>query len=77
MLGRPSRQAVVQGFRAGAGWVGRAVAAYAAGAALPAATAEGALRRYLGTVEDRLRPMGVGEVDREPRRRRLLDELGR
>ena len=77
MLGRPSRQAVVRGFRSGAGWVGRAVAAYAEGAALPAAGAEAALRRYLGTVEDRLRPMGVGERDREPRRRRLLDELER
>jgi hypothetical protein len=77
MLGRPSRRAVVEGFRAGGGWVGRAVAAYAAGADLPAAQAEVALRRYLGTVEDRLRPMGVGERDREPRRRRLLDELER
>jgi hypothetical protein len=77
MLGRPSRRAVVEGFRAGAGWVGRAVAAYAAGADLPAAEASAALRRYLGTVEDRLRPMGVGERDREPRRRRLLDELER
>jgi Ser/Thr protein kinase RdoA (MazF antagonist) len=77
MLGRPSRQAVVEGFRSGSGWVGRAVAAYADGAALPAAEAEKALRRYLGMVETRLRPMGVGERDRWPRRKRLLEQLER
>jgi hypothetical protein len=77
MLGRPSRQTVVEGFRSGAGWVGAAVAAYADGAGLPPAEAEPALRRYLATVESRLRPMGMGERNREPRRRRLLEQLQR
>jgi hypothetical protein len=77
MLGRPSRQAVVDGFRDRRGWVGRAVEAYADGAGLPAAEAPAALTRYLGTVESRLRPMGTGERDRWPRRRRLLEQLER
>jgi hypothetical protein len=37
MLGRPSRQAVLDGFRDQRGWVGLAVAAYADGAGLPVA----------------------------------------
>jgi hypothetical protein len=57
--------------------VGRAVAAYADGAGLEAAQAPEALRRYLGMVESRLRPMGTGERDRWPRRRRLLEQLER
>ena len=77
MLGRPSRQAVLHGFRAGRGWVGEAVAAYADGAGLPVDEAAPALRRYLATVESRLRPMGTGERDRWPRRRRLLEQLER
>jgi hypothetical protein len=77
MLGRPSRRAVIDGFRSGTGWVGGAVAAYADGAALPAAAGSQALRRYLGSVEARLRPMGTGERDRWPRRRRLLEQLER
>jgi hypothetical protein len=68
---------VVEGFRARRGWVGEAVTAYAAGAGLEAAEASTALRRYLGTVESRLRPMGTGERDRWPRRRRLLEQLER
>jgi hypothetical protein len=39
--------------------------------------AAAALRRYLATVESRLRPMGAGERDRWPRRRRLLEQLER
>jgi hypothetical protein len=77
MLGRPSRQAVLDGFRARRGWVGGAVAAYADGAGLPVDEAAPALRRYLATVESRLRPMGTGERDRWPRRRRLLEQLER
>jgi hypothetical protein len=68
---------VVEGFRGRRGWVGEAVAAYAAGAGLEVGEAEKALRRYLGTVESRLRPMGTGERDRWPRRRRLLEQLER
>ena len=77
MLGRPSRAAVVDGFRGGGGWVGQAVGAYADGAGLPVAEAEKALKSYLGTIEAKLRPMGVGEQDRWPRRKRLLEQLER
>ncbi|HEV3495442.1 MAG TPA: phosphotransferase, partial [Actinomycetes bacterium] len=77
MLGRPSRRAVLDGFRDRRGWVGEAVAAYADGAGLPVDEAAPALRRYLGMVESRLRPMGTGERDRWPRRRRLLEQLER
>ena len=75
MLGRPSMEAIVDGFRGGGGWVGQAVAAYADGAGLPVGEAEQALKSYLGTIETRLRPMGVGERDEWPRRRRLLEQL--
>jgi hypothetical protein len=75
MLGRPSMEAIVDGFRGGGGWVGQAVAAYADGAGLPVGEAEQALKSYLGTIETRLRPMGVGERDGWPRRRRLLEQL--
>jgi hypothetical protein len=75
MLGRPSMEAIVDGFRGGGGWVGQAVGAYAEGAGLPVGEAEQALKSYLGTIETRLRPMGVGERDGWPRRQRLLEQL--
>jgi thymidylate kinase len=75
LLGRPSMEAIVDGFRGGGGWVGQAVGAYADGAGLPVGEAEQALKSYLGTIKTRLRPIGVGERDGSPRRRRLLEQL--
>lgn len=77
LLGRPSRQALLEGFGHGRGWVGRAVHAYAQGAGLPVEEASVQLKSYLRGIEARLLPMTNGERDGTPARRRLLEQLER
>lgn len=76
LLGRPSESEVLQGFR-GRGWIGRALEAYADGAGLPMTEAQQTLTWYLRTIEDKLRPMFLGERDGSPERQRLLEQLQR
>jgi hypothetical protein len=76
LLGRPSESEVLQGF-GGRGWVGRALGAYADGAGLPMSEAQRTLEWYLRTIEDKLRPMFLGERDGSPQRQRLLEQLQR
>jgi hypothetical protein len=74
LLGRPSRSAVLQGFR-GKGWIGAAIAAYARGARIPADEVRPHLFTYLQA--------SIGRIDaRTPdgrrgilARRQLLQEL--
>ena len=53
-LGRPSQRAIVRGVTSGAGWIGRAVQAYADAAGLDRDQAVGYLRTYLWAREARI-----------------------
>jgi hypothetical protein len=75
ILEQPSWRAVLDGFREGRGWVGRAVQAYADGAGLASADAPRRLATYLRDVEARLLPLVPGEHDGTPARQRLLRRL--
>ena len=56
LLKRPSWPAVLDGFRYGAGWVGRTVHPYADGAGIARKDATGILKSYLIDIRARLRP---------------------
>jgi hypothetical protein len=69
LLGRPSQDDIVEGFRDGTGAVGRAVRAYASGAGVPVDEAEHALRTYLDTSSEVLLQNGARERAIEQRKR--------
>jgi energy-coupling factor transporter ATP-binding protein EcfA2 len=71
LLGRPSWPAVLDGFRDGAGWVGRAVRAYADGAGIARKDATEFLESYLVDIPAKLRPLGLDKRDRTATRRRF------
>jgi hypothetical protein len=75
LLGRPSEEALLEGFRRRTGSVGRAVVAYTEGAGIPADGAADALRTYLRASEASLHPRTAGERRGVQRRRRLLTAL--
>jgi thymidylate kinase len=74
LLGRPSGRDIERGLT-GAGWVGRAVTAYARGAGLPRDRARELLVHYLTVSRDNLDP-GVRHAEKATEARRaLLDRL--
>jgi hypothetical protein len=76
LLGRPSRDAVLQGLRYGHGHVGRAIQAYAEEADLHPADCTRHMKNYLRATNPTLRPNTAGERRGLSRRRRLLEALG-
>ena len=66
LLGRPSRSELLRGLQRGEGWVGAAIASYAAGAELPSSDAPSAMASYLKTSTRKLeatdRPRAQGRV---------------
>jgi hypothetical protein len=76
LLGRPSREALLRGFREGVGWVGDALRAYADAAGLDATRAEPQLRAYLVRSQDGLRATKRREQLGIEARHQLLREVG-
>lgn len=77
LLGRPSRESVIRGFRWGHGWIGAAIRAYCEGAGLRAADAEGHLAAYLRISHPRLHPRSAHERLGVRARLHLLSDLGK
>jgi aminoglycoside phosphotransferase (APT) family kinase protein len=75
LLGQPSWEHLVNGFRRGDGWVGAAVRAYADGAELSAEEAMAALESYLLTTAGSMDADGERAGGRT--RHQLLRQLGR
>jgi hypothetical protein len=71
LLERPSWPAVLDGFRCGTGWVGRAVHAYADGAGIARRDAADFLGSYLVDIPAKLRPLGLDKRDLKATGRRF------